>query len=459
MSAQIGFAKVDITPRVGVPLCGFGPFLNRCSIGIRDRLWARAMAVEQAGQRVVVISCDLVAISAADTQEVRRRVEEATHLDGSTLMISCSHTHSGPDTWRGLIGWGGMDEPYMQLLPRRIARAAIEAVGNMRDATLSHAEVPCEGIGLNREYDRDAPPLAEVLAESWRPAKPELTDTTCHVVAARSAMNSRSNHSGDTLLGFFSYFGCHPVCCCQETRYIHGDFVGVATNTIEREFPGSVGLFLQGAEGDVNSCVVHKGEAESMLALDVIAARYAAAVRNGLGAAPSVKDVAIDTVASAQRMVRFSRRPWTQDDLRQRLAKEQAILDAASATDSDDEYRLAVVRAIGLRRALDDMAAGKQMDAPIELQGIRIGPICLLASPFETFQAIKNDVRAAARSPLPMVLGVTNDIQGYAPDRTTAQRGGYAADQVPLMQGRLPFANLHDELVKELLSLDAELNG
>ena len=58
-----------------------------------------------------------------------------------------------------------------------------------------------------------------------------------------------------------------------------------------------------------------------------------------------------------------------------------------------------------------------------------------------------------------MVLGVCNDIQGYAPDRAAAQRGGCAADQVPLMQGRLPFANLHDELVKELLSFDAVLSG
>ena len=42
---QIGFGKVDITPRVGVELCGFGPHLHRYSVGVRDRLEARAMAV------------------------------------------------------------------------------------------------------------------------------------------------------------------------------------------------------------------------------------------------------------------------------------------------------------------------------------------------------------------------------------------------------------------------------
>jgi hypothetical protein len=35
---EIGFAKTDITPRLGVALCGFGPFLDRYLIAIRDRL-------------------------------------------------------------------------------------------------------------------------------------------------------------------------------------------------------------------------------------------------------------------------------------------------------------------------------------------------------------------------------------------------------------------------------------
>ena len=97
------------------------------------------------------------------------------------------------------------------------------------------AEAPCEGIGLNREYDHDAP-LEEALRDQWRPARPELTDTTCRVLRVQA---------GGKLLGFASYFGCHPVVCCQETRYIHGDYCGVATNMLEREHPGSVGLFLQ----------------------------------------------------------------------------------------------------------------------------------------------------------------------------------------------------------------------
>ena len=43
---KAGFSEFDITPRVGVQLFGFGPFINRVSTGIRDPLGARAAVLE-----------------------------------------------------------------------------------------------------------------------------------------------------------------------------------------------------------------------------------------------------------------------------------------------------------------------------------------------------------------------------------------------------------------------------
>ncbi len=441
---KIGFAKVDITPRVGVELCGFGPFMLRRSIGIRDRLWARAMAVEQGGRTLVVISCDLIGVQAATTERVRAILAARAGLPADAVMVHCTHTHSGPNAG-GYIGWGAPDEPYLETLPRRIADAALAALGNLEPAELSHAETPCEGIGLNRQYDRDAPPLDDVLRDDWRPAKPELTDTTCHVLRAEA---------GGRMIGFVSYFGCHPVVCCQETRYIHGDYCGVATNLLERESPGSVGLFLQGAQGDVNSCVVHKPEPESLLALDVIAGRYARAVRRGLRDA---QPLPVDTLAVLSRRTRFSRRPLGVADVKAILAEQQAIIDQPDRTDRDHDLRMATVYAFALRKIVATLEAGGDVAPPTEVQGFRIGPLLLLASPFETYQAIKNDVRAGTGVPLTLVLGVTNDAVGYAPDRATAAVGGYAVDRVPMIIGTLPYARIHDELVEALLGLAAGL--
>ena len=343
---KIGFAKSDVTPRVGVELSGFGPFVLRRSVGVREPLYARAMALQHGGRTLMLISCDLIGVRADITRRVRELLAAQAGLDPDGVMLHCTHTHSGPNA-AGYNGWGAPDEPYIETLPRRIAAAALGALGNLREATLSHAEVPCVGIGYNREYDGPTPGLAEVLREEWRPSKPELTDTTCHVVRV---------DSDGKVAGFFSYFGCHPVVCCSAVRQIHGDYCGVATNLIEKEHGDAVGLFLLGANGDVNSCVVHKPEAESLAALDVVAGRYARALRAGLQAA---RHIEVDSLAAARLQIAFSRKLWTLEHIRGLLAAQQAVLDDPARRDDDKDLRMAAVRAMALRRFIAESEAGR----------------------------------------------------------------------------------------------------
>ena len=445
---RAGFYEADITPRVGVELCGFGPYVNRISIAVRDPLKARAAAFEAGGARAVIVSCDLIGVTAAIASRVRALVGARTGLAPEQVMVHCTHTHSGPNTGN-YTGWGNPDDPYIEILPDRIARTCIAAVEQLHEVKALHAVVPCEGIGVNREYDRDAPPLEECLRDDWRPARPELTDTECQVLKFTNAATGR-------LDGFMAYFGCHPVVCCEVSRYIHGDFAGVATNMLERENPGAVGLFLQGALGDVNTCVVHKPEPEALLALDIIAARFANAVRRGLSQATPL---AVDRLECTSRPWPFRSKDIPLARIRALLAEQEAIVHAEGVSDSDRNARMGVVCMMALRGIAARMERGEDLSLqPGEIQGIRLGPMSFLGSPFEIMQAIKNDVRAAAKAPIPLVMGITNGAMGYATDRTVAARGGYAADIVPMIAGRLPYLDIHSELVEGLLSIDAALN-
>ena len=94
---KAGFGKFDITPRVGVELCGFGPYQNRKSVGIRDILEARAGAFTAGGHTAVIITCDLAKVE-ADIVAVIRSLLCARYpeLQEKDIMIQVSHTHSGP---------------------------------------------------------------------------------------------------------------------------------------------------------------------------------------------------------------------------------------------------------------------------------------------------------------------------------------------------------------------------
>ena len=449
---RIGLAKNDITPRVGVELCGFGPYLCRHSIAVRDRLWARAMAVERGGRRIILVTCDLVGTTLDTANRVRDMVAGHTGVSRDAVMIASSHTHSGPATAH-YIGWGAPDAAYMETLPSRVAKACVRAHENLQEAELAHAAVPCVGIGINREYEADCRPPEEALQDGWEPERADLTDTTCHVFSVKAK---------GRVVGFLSYFGCHPVVCCAATRYIHGDYCGVATNQVERDRPGTVGLFLQGAQGDVNSCVAHLPEQESLLALDVVAGRYAKALRTGIAKA---KPLAVDGVACCRRETTFSRKDWDLARLRGMLAEHESKLHALDATDTPTDpgpeagLNMRVVYAIALRRLIARGEAGLPLAEATEVHGLRVGPVTVLGSGFEPFQAIKNQVVEKAVGPITLVAGLVNDSTGYAVDDHVAARGGYAADMVPLIGGTLPYADIKDELVQELLAVDAALHA
>jgi hypothetical protein len=147
------------------------------------------------------------------------------------------------------------------------------------------------------------------------------------------------------------------------------------------------------------------------------------------------------------------------EEVEAKLAEQEAVLHAPGASDEDGTVRGATMLALGWRRVRDKLRAGLPLEPQTEVQGFRLGPLELLAGPFETFQAIKNDTVAAAKAPIPLVLAMTNDWRGYATDRMVAARGGYAAEIVPLMLGTTPFRDAHGELVAAFLELDAALNA
>ncbi len=441
---QFGLARADITPRLGVELYGFGPYLHRYAKAVRTPLYARAMAISDGGEAVVVVSCDLVGLSPDLVEEARERVAAASGLPGERICYHCTHTHSGPTTKLG-IGQGEPDAAYLELLPVRLAEAASRAIDDLTCAELRHAVVPCEGIGYNREYDV-RPSLEDALADDWRPAMPELTDTEAHVLRIDGERGMR---------GFASYFSCHPVVGSASNHYIHGDFPAVATGLLERDYPGSMGLFLQGCEGNINSCVVHHGEQESLLALDVIGSRYARQIRVGIDTATPLDGTGVNAVS---RRFSLTRAPLPIQRLREELAACEEVTKAPGASETDAETRRLTVRAVGLRRELARVERGETFDDTVEVQALRFGDVTLVGAPLEIMRRYRVRVQAEFDTPV-LVMSLCNGASYYAPERESFDMpDNYAAQIGPYMIGCPPFApSVEDELVEAMIEVVAEV--
>jgi len=245
--------------------------------------------------------------------------------------------------------------------------------------------------------------------------------------------------------------------CCADSRAIHGDFAGVAMSMLERERPGTVGLYLQGGHGNVNTCVVHHPEQESLLALDVIASRFARSVRAGLAQALPLPETG---VAAVQVRKELSHAPAPIERIRSLIAEREAVVKAPGASDADRGVRRATVDLLALRSEQQRQARSEPYDGTVELHGLRVGDATFVGAPFELAHRYKRRVQDQAGDRT-LVMSLVNDARGYAPESEAfEQTGNYSAQVVPYLLGYPPFtAAIEDDLVAALVEMDAMLRA
>jgi hypothetical protein len=220
---SFGFAKRVITPRLGeepVLMAGFDN--DRRATGVHDDLWARAVAVSDGRERVVVVSVDLIGVFLADVEKARALLRQRA---GEVALVVCStHNHQGPDTM-GLWGPGrftsGVDPEYLDRLRRAIVDTAAEALDRLEPARLVLA--------------RTAAPTLIVDSRL-----PEVIDDEMVVLQALTE-DGRS-------LGTVVRWSSHPEALGGENTLITADFPHYLNRRLE-ETLGGTAVFLVGSIG------------------------------------------------------------------------------------------------------------------------------------------------------------------------------------------------------------------
>src|SRR5437764_15433297 len=88
---EAGVAKADITPSFNGPMYGYANRKCGPSNGVHDRLFAKALVLRAGESRLAIVTLDLGSIVSAHLRE-----EVAAKLGIPVLLLSASHSHSGP---------------------------------------------------------------------------------------------------------------------------------------------------------------------------------------------------------------------------------------------------------------------------------------------------------------------------------------------------------------------------
>lgn len=165
---QAGWAAVTLTPEIGLPLGGYGARRGAASTGVHDDLRAKALALSDGADTVVLVSTDLVIVSPNLAELVRAQVAEQTPLTPNDIVFNATHTHSGPagfvPGFAATLFGGAYVDGTPEYLAGRITQAIVEAHRDLAPALVAHGAAEAPEFIRNRTRDAAVDGFADVLA-------------------------------------------------------------------------------------------------------------------------------------------------------------------------------------------------------------------------------------------------------------------------------------------------------
>lgn len=153
---KVGAAAVVITPPNGAPMAGY--YAMRSADGVLDELHAKAIVVEQDGAKAVFVALDLITVTRPVCTAARKLIAEQTNIPPERVMISATHSHTGPVLTRDSAideltgGTTAIALEYSGGLPASIARCVADANAKLAPARALACMGREENLGFNRRF-------------------------------------------------------------------------------------------------------------------------------------------------------------------------------------------------------------------------------------------------------------------------------------------------------------------
>ncbi|MGH7392795.1 MAG: neutral/alkaline non-lysosomal ceramidase N-terminal domain-containing protein [Candidatus Rokuibacteriota bacterium] len=364
---RAGAASVVLRVPAGTPLAGYGSLTRRLLVpdvlgrhahafwfkphdGALDEVRARALVVETANVRLVWVTADLVAVGRDFTARLARRLGEIGVPPG-TLLLSASHTHSGPGAFidsavMGFVSLDHEDEAVREALIASLAEAVRRADASKTAARAGAGTTEAAGLTTGR---LGHPPDQEVV------------------------LVKLTTEDGTPIAALWNY-AIHGTTLGARNLKLSGDVMGLASAEIERAL-GVPALFVNGAVGDVSPA------------------------RHGLDA----------TRATARALARAVLDAWPRTP-----ASRRATLEVARARVSLPAPRLSLRNCLGrfLPRGLT-LPLDAAFPGDAELHAGRLGGVAWVTIPGELQSKLGEAIKRGAGAGRTFVAGVTNDYLGY----------------------------------------------
>ncbi|MBN2452400.1 MAG: neutral/alkaline non-lysosomal ceramidase N-terminal domain-containing protein [Lentisphaeria bacterium] len=402
---QVGNAKVDITPPLGVSLAGY--FHDRVAVRVRDPLHARALVIGRGEDRVALLACDLCTVTREIVQPAKERIRAATGIPPERVLVTASHTHTGPEI-RHNPDVPRFDE-YVNRLPVLLAEAVLRAAEATVDATLHLGAADAEGLSFNRLFR-----LRNGSEKFGRtdPADPDVAGSAGPVDPRLQALVARDAEG--CVQAVVANFALHAdVIGGGKADFLSADWPGELCRAVESVYgDGTCCLFLQGTAGDINQHAYAPGwmPGSGPLKAMQIGRALAGATMLALERAQPMGSDRVAGVITPLEIPYCSRTP-------EHIAEVERLRQLPKRSYFEDAW---------IRRVESWPHDGDVCRVPV--QALRVGDAAFVGFPAEVFVRWGLELKQYAPAGCTFPVELANErVSTYVPTTDQAERGAYGA--------------------------------
>jgi neutral ceramidase len=408
---RVGRASVDITPPPGMPMGGY--FELRLNTGIHDPLLAKALVLEEDGVKAALVACDLESLPHEFVDAARRLIEKTTGLRGDHVLISATHTHTGPEMSHQFLDQvegapAQVAKEYRTALPGKIAEVVKLADANLRPARAWAATGREGSLSFNRRY------LMKDGTVRFNPGKlnPEIVRPMGPI-------------DPDVSVVYFDSEDAKPLATFVNFA-LHLDTVG--GTDYSADYPSTLGRLLAGYKGPEMLTVFTIGCAGNVNHLDVNSAlpqtgQYEASrIGTTLAAAVLKTFRKLSPVEGPLAVHREVVKLPVQEVKTGEVENARNLLRRAIRQGDKDIPFLDLVRAYKALNVAEYQ--GRPIEAEVQVMSLG-NDLAWVGLPGEIFVELGLAIKLASPFPYTIVSELSNDVIDYVPDQKAFAQGAY----------------------------------
>jgi len=230
---SVGYAKEKLTPSHATSTAGYAKRRGKLFESVHDSIYVRTLVIENGGQRVAIVSADLLIIPPTVTAVLERELPEIGFTLANTYL-GAIHTHNSIGNWGNgatALLYGSYDDSIVHFIADKIKQSILQASLNMVPGQLKAGAIPLKDVVINRLIDNGP------------------VDSLLRVIEIQ-----RTDSSKLLLMSFTA----HATCLYSRDMQLSRDYPGKLVDALEGNGYEFV-MFMAGAVGSHRGDVAEQG--------------------------------------------------------------------------------------------------------------------------------------------------------------------------------------------------------